>query len=181
MKWFKHPSSLRNSKGLAFIIDHGGLEAYGAFCMACEGVAEQMGPGDIQCRQTLSTRRWTRFLGISRVKFERILKIFAESQLCMVSQSNDEDENVTIAIPMLAKLRDEYSRKSGQAPDAIRTMSPPSEKIIKEHKKSEALINETTSNKPDEVQRGGDAFRGKEGFTPISDVVKLCLDNAQDN
>lgn len=181
MKWFKHPSSLRNSNGVAFIIDHGGLEAYGAFCMTCEGVAEQMGKADIECKQTLSTRRWALFLGVSRPKFQKILKIFHESQLCTVSQVNDADENVTIAIPMLAKLRDEYSRKSGQAPDSIRTMSPPSEKSRSEHKRSDALINATTVKKPDEVQESGDVYRGGEGFTHASDVVNLCLRNAQED
>lgn len=181
MKWFKHPSAMRNSKGVAFIIDHGGLEAYGAFCMTCEVVAEQMGKGDIECKQTLSTRRWALFLGISRAKFQNILGIFRESQLCMVSLSNDEDGNVTIAIPMLAELRDEYSRKSGQTPDSIRRMSPPSEKRREDHKRADVLNHETTAKKPEEVQESGDVFRGGEKFTPASDTVTLCLRNAQGN
>ncbi|MBS0183606.1 MAG: hypothetical protein JSS39_14525 [Nitrospira sp.] len=182
MKWFKHPSAFRNSKGVAFIIDHGGLQAYGAFCMTCEIVAEQMGPIDIECRQTLSTRRWTLLLGVPRAKFHKIIKIFSESQLCSVIHLNDDDENVTIAIPILAKLRDEYSRKSGHSPDKIRTLSPPSEKTTTQQKKSEASRKQLM----DENRDSGEAFRSEDGFSRVdeisasdSEVVQMLKRNGQ--
>lgn len=175
MKWFKHPSALRNLRGVAFIIDHGGLEGYGAFCMTCEIIAEQMGKFDLECVQTLSTRRWTLLLGISRLKFQKILTIFAESELCTVTQSEDDDEKVTIAVPMLAKLRDEYSRKSGQSPDTIRTMSPPKEKRREEKKRSDALMEKSQ----DDVRDAEEVFRGGEGFSHASEIVQMCVRNSQ--
>ena len=150
--------------------------------MVCEIVAEQMGKFDVECAQTLSSRRWALLLGISRAKFKKILTIFAESELCTVTHSKDNDEKVTIAIPMLAKLRDEYSRKSGHSPDTIRTMSPPSEKRRVEHKRSEVPVHgPILVRRPDEAIEAGEAFSDEEGFTHASDTVQMCLRNAQGN
>jgi len=113
---------------MAFILDRGGLEAYGGIQIICECVSEHMDMDGPSCEHTLSLRRWARNLGISPSKFQKLLSIFSESGLVSVIHSDDADKSVTIAIPKLWELRDEYTRKSRQSPDTVRRVSAPSDR-----------------------------------------------------
>jgi hypothetical protein len=134
MKWFKHHSSLRNSEVVAKILDKGGIEAYGAFCMVCELVAENMTASDIACTLTLPSGRWVKELGMHRNRVARLLSILGASG--MVETSKVEG-GFKVAIPILAEWRDEYSKKSGHTQESIRTNSSRSDQIRTEKKRSE--------------------------------------------
>ena len=158
MKYFIHLSVWRNSKEMAFILDRGGLAAYGGFMIICEAIAEHMGMDGPACEHTLSLRRWARILGISPSKFLNLLSIFSESGLVSVIHSDDADKSVTIAIPKLWELRDEYSRKSRHGRDTVRRVSDQSEEVEESEKKGSA-VNSVNSVKTTD-RRGG----GSKGF-----------------
>lgn len=180
MKYFIHLSVWRNSKEMAFILDRGGIEAYGAIQIICEVISEQMGMDGPVCQATLSLRRWARILDISPSKFQKLLSIFSESELCSIIQSQDDNKSVTIQIPKLWELRDEYSRKSRHSRDSVRRVSGQSEGIINNHnnKKPDVSLCKSRNENPDS-EAALKSVNG--GFTHASDAVQICLKNAQTN
>ena len=112
MKWFKHMTNLRNEEPVARYFDATGLQGYGFYCMVMEMVGESMGPRDQRCELSLPIRRWSKSLGISQRKVLYYATELGNTGLAIVGQNGNE---IRIKMDKLAQLRDEYSRKSGDA------------------------------------------------------------------
>ena len=121
MRWFKHQTNARRNRKLIALrdaCDRRPLEAVGFYWSVLEIVAEEA--KNEHAYVTLSCKRWARELEISQRTLHNYVTKCGESGLISFTRAGDM---LTIEIPNLLKYRDEYSRKSGQSPDSLRTMS----------------------------------------------------------
>lgn len=116
MHWFKHHADARNDEKLAALEDRAGLEGYGFYFKMLEIVAEIMGASDTHER-TYSLTRWGRQTNITSKKYLFLLQCCSDVGLMSFCRDGD---NITVKIPKLLKIKDEYSKKSGQHPDKLR-------------------------------------------------------------
>lgn len=117
MRWFKHYTDAFDDEGFDVLMDQfGGLEGYGIFWRVVEMVAKQMDGSD-RCEASYSIKTWCRKLGVRTKKFDRFLAVVQQELNFHVEKS---DKSITVRIPKLLSLRDEWSRKqsgnSGAAP-----------------------------------------------------------------
>lgn len=113
MKWFRHMSNASDDEFLAEVEEIFGLEGYARWWKLLEAIAEQM-DGTSKCGVSYSWTKWQAILKGKRNKLETFLKHCQNKQKIIL----EENGNILkITCRNLLKMRDEYSRKSGQAPD----------------------------------------------------------------
>jgi hypothetical protein len=113
MKWFKHLSAASDDEFVAELEDIFGWEGYGRWWKILEIIAKQMDETE-RCHVEYSWIRWQSLLKGKRNKLETFL-VHCQNQGKMKLEQNGNV--LKIICPKLLELRDEYSRKSGQAPD----------------------------------------------------------------
>jgi hypothetical protein len=110
MKWFKHPSNLRNSPIMVSIKNNLGIEAYGQAVILLEVFAEHCGEVN-KFRAAISTktptdeRFWAYEFGQSASETNQLLRAFNAVGLI---QYNDDDE---MECPLLETSMDEYTAR----------------------------------------------------------------------
>lgn len=109
MRWFKHLTEASHDEKLADVLAEHGLEGYGFWWLLVETVALQMNKTE-RCELEYSIAIWSRKLYASRKKTVELLQVFSEKNLVFLESSG---EKISVKIPKLLKLRDEYSKKSG--------------------------------------------------------------------
>ena len=120
MRWFKHLSGTARDEKISKLLEEAGLEGYGFWWRLLEVIAEQMTPGSAKCAVTYSLSKWSRELGCHH---HTVGKYLATLEVAGLVTVNKGESTITVTITNLLKYRDEYSRKSGQSPDSVRTKS----------------------------------------------------------
>lgn len=119
MRWFKHLCNAHNDEIMAEILEELGVEGYGCWWIILEKIGAQMDKSD-RCSAKYSWRNWAHSCRVSTKKFKKIItKLTFHNRLAV----ENDGKFVKISCPNLLKYRDEYSRKSGQAPDIVRSLS----------------------------------------------------------
>ena len=126
MRWFKHMSQLTRDEGVSRYFESNRLAGYGFMILVLEAVAERMDLAGDRCAATYSRSEWAR---ITRSTTRSVSKDMAELRAVEWIIVTTEDDQITVDVPKMVDWRDEYTRKkSGQAPDTVRTMSHRKEK-----------------------------------------------------
>jgi hypothetical protein len=122
MKWFKHMAASADDEKLAALVGDGGeagLALYGAYWRMAEIVALQMEGKSPSCSVTYPVWRWAQKLFTRKSHLCSILSRLKKEGLLVLEGDPKTDQSVTVRMPNLLKYRDEYSRKSGQAPESV--------------------------------------------------------------
>lgn len=119
MRWVKHLTSSRQDEKLARLIAAHGLAAYGLWWAVVEVVAERV-ERDSQPTVTYPVSVWSHRLSLRGSHIRSAMAKLVVSGLVTTEWNRSE---LTVTIPNLLKYRDEYSRKSGHAPDIVRTIN----------------------------------------------------------
>lgn len=104
---------------IAKLMDAGGMEGaamYGWYWRINEIIASQMEGKEPACSVTYSVSRWSRLLVTRPSLLFSTLSRMAVTGVVTVERRGDD---ITVTNCNLLKYRDEYARKSGQAPDNI--------------------------------------------------------------
>lgn len=179
MRWFKHMAGTRRDERIAAFIDEHGFEGYGFYWSLLEVIADSMLPGDIKCERGYSLTRWAQFLQTHPNKVRKYFDALAEHGLVKVLST---ESRIVVAAPNLAKYRDEYSRKSGQSPDAVRRVShsetdseTEKRKETRSQRQRERVQGEGQSlpSTTASIEQGGEVGNGKGAF--ITDEERLPM------
>lgn len=120
MKWFRHMTIAHSNEKISRLLESSGLAGFGAYWYTLEIVAGDMGKADLKCSAEHSLARWGKLMDIHPNQAKKYLK-------CMQSAGLIDLEIIEgryrVIVPNLLKYRDEYSKKSGHAPESIPTDS----------------------------------------------------------
>lgn len=128
MRWFKHLSKARRDEKIAALMADCGVEGYGFYFLLCEVVAEGLEKDGVPAL-TYSLPQWSHALYSHHHRVSKYLGKLGVIGLCRVSEVAGK---VRVEIPNLLKYRDEYSGKSGHAPNGVPTDSRPSRTRVSE-------------------------------------------------
>lgn len=142
MRWFKHLSAASDDEKLAELIDRHGAEGYGIYWLILEKIADKMVKGENRTNCKYSSNKWAKICGKNPRGMRKIYETFEYLSLfifirydkhmdtiCQTYQYELDNNcisfeyHIDIDCPNLLKYRDEYSKKSGQTPDIIRSDS----------------------------------------------------------
>jgi len=130
MRWFKHMSDSADDEKLASLLGTHGVEGYGLWWFILEVVAKQIPKDSDKCSVSYPLAYWLRITGIyHHAKLRKMLQSMHDLRLMSVQCPNNVGnissislkDVLTISIPNLLKFRDEYSKKSGQKKDTLRS------------------------------------------------------------
>lgn len=121
MKWFKHLSDLPRDEGVSRYLDEAGKErviAYGFLMFVLEAISSRMESkeGHIVCSATYSIPQWQR---ITYCHPNRVRKYLHMCEVIGWVQVEFEGSSCKVDVPRMVQWRDEYTRKSGHAPDKV--------------------------------------------------------------
>lgn len=123
MRWMKHMTASWDDERMAKLVDQApgrnpdrGLAAYGLYWRVQEIIAATMEGGDPSCSAQYHVSRWASLLGLRASDVQRQLNGLAVAGLSLVDRI---DMDIRVTNRNLLKYRDEYSRKSGHAPDNV--------------------------------------------------------------
>lgn len=135
MRWFKHLTDAADDEKLADILTEFGPEGYGVWWLLVEVIGKQMDSSP-KCEASYSLDHWARKLYVSKRKTTSFLTVFSEKNLIFLEYDNSNVlGKIIVKIPKMLNFRDEYSKKSGQPPDKVPTISGAREQKKKESKK----------------------------------------------
>ncbi len=117
MKWVKHMTASHDDEKLADLITRYGHAGYGVWWLVVEIVAARVESGD-KAEVTYPVSKWSHLLSVRGSHVRQCLLKLEVTHLVTL-EWNDTD--ITVRIPNVLKYRDEYSRKSGQTPDKLRS------------------------------------------------------------
>ena len=119
MKWSNHMSALRNDPEVAVYLDECGRDrhaGYGFLMMVFETIAESMEPGSSRCSVQYPYRTWQRLCNAHANTVAKYMGLLPGSGVVRVTFTGSRCE---VEALKLLQWRDEYSRKSGHAPDNV--------------------------------------------------------------
>lgn len=114
MKWFKHVSTAGESRSVDLLVQEFGIQGYAWWFLLLELCAEKYEGGD---PKFVFTQRIVRQK--LRTTWTRVQLFLDKSQTLGQLSVNYSQSIVELQIPKLAELKDEYTRKSGHAPDTV--------------------------------------------------------------
>lgn len=135
MRWFKHMTNSWGNQKLSRLVDTCGIEGYGFWWRLLEIIAANTEKGAMP-EVEYSVSHWCRLMGIHHHKFRKLLHAGEECGLYSLStpalpqgypHSNSgvtpkyDQSKYRVKIDNILKYRDEYSRKSGQTPESVRS------------------------------------------------------------
>lgn len=124
MKWFKHMTASADDEKLAALVGQGGVDGlalYGAYWRMAEIVAKQMEGKSPSCAVTYPVWRWTQLMFTRKSHLCSVLSQLKKVGLLSADGDPKTDQHITVRMPNLLKYRDEYSKKSGHAPDIVQS------------------------------------------------------------
>lgn len=133
MKWFKHDTDCSDSEGLNYLLEIEGFAGYGRWFRLLEIVARKMDNTN-RCYIEYSANKWASLLGLKQKKLKTFLELSENKLKTKVVYS---DNIIRIEIPNLLNKRDEYTKKSRQAPDNVLPKKEEERKKNKEERKEE--------------------------------------------
>lgn len=126
---------------MSALLEECGPESYGVYWLLLETVACTMEKNCASPELTHSELKWAQTLYVSVRKFRRYVGVFASRGLIL---SETIENRLHISIPKLLKYRDEYSNRSGQAPDKLPARSD-----------TDQIRADTENKEPPIVPQGG--------------------------
>jgi len=153
MRWLKHLTSARHDEALAELLDEHGAEGYGVWWIILEMIGRQMDNTN-KCSARYSIKKWAKSCQVSPKKFQKVVSFLSKLEKLLIKKCQNNSNFLIIECPNLLKYRDEYSKKSGQAPDKLRTKSGVTpeqiqkQKTEEERKKEKKLPFQPDSAKP---------------------------------
>lgn len=118
MRWVKHKTMAHADAEVDAVLEEFGPVAYGVYWLIIEEIASAMEPGKDAPEAVRSIQKWA---SICQVPPRVFRKIIARLAVHLVTACETSDGRLKIAVPNILKYRDEYSRKSGHAPDQTKT------------------------------------------------------------
>ncbi len=122
MRWIKHMTATAQDERVASYLDDcgpsGRHEGYGFFWLLLEVVAAQIETGSDKCSATYALPTWSRLLYCHH---HTVGKYLGKLEVAGLVTAKKAAGKVEVIIPNLLKYRDEYSRKSGVAPESVRS------------------------------------------------------------
>lgn len=115
MLWFKHFCNASDGEFVSLIESQFGLEGYARWFKLLEKVGSRMDKSDL-CEATFPVRFWCQYLVVRRPLLLRYLSVI--SQLGKI-ETITNGQLLTIRIPKMLEIKDEYSKKSGHYPDNV--------------------------------------------------------------
>lgn len=140
MKWFRHMTVSHEDSKISRLLDLSGLAGYGAWWLILEIVAGEMGKDDLKCSAEHSLTRWSHLMYCHPNQVKSYLGSMQSAGLVEIECIEDR---YRVSVPNLLKYRDEYSRKSGHAPESVRSNSP---HLRTAHNSSKHLRSESVDN-----------------------------------
>lgn len=138
MRWFKHRTDASDDEFIASLECALGLEAYARWWKLLEAIGKQMDKTG-KCSASYPILKWMNILSCRYEKTLTEFLIFCMSKgkldvSSTLARRGDEAGNfireiftkkgeLIVSCPKLLEYRDEYSKKSGQTPDKLRTNS----------------------------------------------------------
>ena len=116
MRWLKHMTATRDDEKVAKLIELGGHAAYGLWWMVLETVAGAMAKDGQKCSLTYPISKWATCLSLRGSLVMSSLSRLAVTSLVTIERHGTD---VTVTIPNLLKYRDEWSSRSGVAPESL--------------------------------------------------------------
>lgn len=169
MRWFKHMVASADDEKLSRLTDVYGLEGYGFWWRVVEIVAEKVGP-DGETSVEFSAKKWGNLAGISPKKFRTLAECCANLGLFTFECSGNSENIIKINMPNILKYRDEYSRKSGQSADKVRTRSGPSRARVPEADTETEANTDNTQRITGNVESSPDPLPDKSVNSDFSDT-----------
>jgi hypothetical protein len=127
VRWFKHMTDSWEDEKISKLVEQGGkdgLALYGAYWRVLEIVARQMPPKSADPNPSCSVKygvgKWSTLMSVRGSLVGHYLGHLAKNDLVTVDRDGSD---IRVTIPNLLKYRDEYSRKSGHAPENVRPRS----------------------------------------------------------
>lgn len=103
---------------LSELIAECGLEGYGFWWRLLEIVAAQMAKNDEKCSAAYPLSQWSRLLYCHHHRVSKYVgKLGVIGIVTVGYESSNGTSKIRVTIPNLLKYRDEYTKKSGQAPE----------------------------------------------------------------
>lgn len=114
MKWLKHMADASDDEFMEELEEKFGLEGYARWWKTLEIIAKAMDKNPAFPGAVHTVDKWCQFLKCKR----KVLLSFLEHSGNKSKMKWKQNDNIiTIEIPNILKLRDEYYRKSGHAPE----------------------------------------------------------------
>lgn len=132
MRWLKHLTAAHQDIAMSEILEEFGPEGYGIYWLLLEHLAVAVEKDSLAVPTAAhSVIRWSQICHCSARLFRKFTTSAAHLRLISVTSTADlrqisaksMGDRLQISIPKLLKYRDEYSKKSGQTPDKLRTNS----------------------------------------------------------
>jgi hypothetical protein len=120
VRWVKHLTTAHKDPEVDALLERFGATAYGVYWLIVEEIASAMEPGRDAPEAIRSVQKWAH---ICRVQPRVFRKIIARLAVHLMIVSETDDKRLKIIVPNILKYRDEYSRKSGHAPDPTKTQT----------------------------------------------------------
>jgi len=185
MKWFKHFTDASDDEFIAELENRFGLEGYARWWKLLEVVGGQFKKEGLPIA-TYPWSVWQAKLKGKRKKLEPFLGyLYSRGKINLAETEHKEKTNpeqtqnkprtnpeqtgnefcfsqnvLEISIPKLLEIRDEYSKKSGQTPDTLRSPLPLPLPLQKEgFNGSKGGNNSSSGNNPKGVKKGGEDER----------------------
>lgn len=176
MKWFRHMTNASDDAFIEELEELFGWEGYGRWWKLLEIIASDMKEGDPSA--THSWVKWQSFLKGKRNKLETFLKHCENKSRIKLEQNGNI---LKITLPKLLELKDEYTRKSGQAPEKIRKTSIIDTDTDTESKKKKEKKVNIPSQHFDELWEAYKPTRGtkKEAMKAYTAAIKAGADHAE--
>ena len=112
MKWFKHMTNARDDEFISEMIDEFGLESYGRWWILLEIISSGINGDSTQAKATYPVNKWQRLLlHYHKIRLNRWLIFLESSKKVLISFDKIKPNLLTIEIPKLLKIRDEYSSR----------------------------------------------------------------------
>jgi hypothetical protein len=147
MRWIKHLAMAHADQQVALLLEEHGPQPYGAWWLIIEHIAAPMERDRMVPEAMHSEQSWAGIIHVSRKNVRRIFQILENSGLITTSTI---DGRIRIEVRNILKYKDEYSKKSGQAP-AISPETPPTQTERDREQKESRAEREATSPKSGEA------------------------------
>lgn len=120
MRWYKHKTNAHSDDKMVELLRRFGPAGYGRYHLLLEHVGQKVkGSSGYTVSHDLST--WAQILRTKSDSAEILLGFCSDSALIVLGHSGND---ITISIPKLLEIRDEYSEKSGHGRENVPTNSP---------------------------------------------------------
>jgi hypothetical protein len=176
VKWFRHMAVSHQDSKISRLLDSSGLAGYGAWWIVLEIIAGEMGKEDRKCSADHSLTRWSRFLGCHHNKAKSYLRSMQSAGLVDLEIIEDR---YRVSVHNLLKYRDEYARKSGHAPESVRTHSAQIRTYQSKAHQSTAASPPSREENQSLNGSGDERDSTNEKMSPVSEAVLEVMEKTQ--